>query len=202
MEKSISTEAPTFEEILHDSEFFFKCAASGIIKGFSKGSIVHQDQIEDLGQEIWMKCAQIKKIPTFESPGRAAAWIIRVSRNFTVDSLRKKNQRLENYAPNEEIFNLLENVPDQVEEETSNDVSAFLSLTEATVPENQWKVLEERIKAPNGKMVPFKHVAEKQKTGLDTALGRIRYCRLNVLKILADNPSFELPVQRKQMFKK
>ena len=151
----------------------------------------NQEQAEDFFQDIFIKIVVRLKNRQYEETGKFASWIMRIAHNHLVDHYRTS---LEGIIVSDEENGLdLQNSifissdatreKEIIDQQTLSEVKELIKL----LPDAQREVLKMRVYEE----LSFKEIAKKTTCSINTALGRMRYARLN-LRQLANKYGVEI----------
>lgn len=139
---------------------------------------------EDIFQETFIKVIQILKSEKYKEEDKFLPWVIRISRNMSIDYLRRA-KRIPTITgeSGEDIFRTLEiaeeNREDQIiSKQTTLSVRRLIEM----LPEEQKEVLVLRHYAD----LSFKEIAQVTHVSINTALGRMRYALNNLRKLILE----------------
>ncbi len=200
---------PTLESLLNeDISFLMEYAEKGIQNALKTRT--NPQFVKDLCQETWIRAHneyQKGKRPSFSTQGHAAAWCYRIAHNLTIDRIRKgKNELLNSAVSAESVSYALKTKESDAysSEEIINNIQFFLRKLQEAVSDEQWNIVKDRCNGTeSGKLTPHKEIAEKTGNSINTVLGRMRYLRKVVTKLLEEEyPYLELPVQTQVFLKK
>ena len=141
-----------------------------------------RDLADDIFQETFVKAITTIKQGRYNDLGKFSAWLYRIARNLAVDSFRaeKNESALSTDNADYDILNRRE-----LAEDTIEDVMVGLQIEEDLrrlideLPEVQREVLNLRYY----KELSFKEIAELTGVSINTALGRMSYAILNLLRL-------------------
>jgi RNA polymerase sigma-70 factor (ECF subfamily) len=145
--------------------------------------IVHNKDItDDIFQETFVKAIMTIRQSRYVSNGKFSAWITRIAHNLIIDYYRQEKSE-NSMSTDDEDINLLNNkelsegtIEDTlVELQTYSDIRSLIK----ELPKSQREVLIMRYY----KGLSFKEIADITGTGLNTALGRMRYAILNIRRM-------------------
>jgi RNA polymerase sigma-70 factor (ECF subfamily) len=137
---------------------------------------------EDIFQETFIKIINTLKQGNYNEEGKFVGWAIRVSRNLTIDYMRKiKRDVTITDSEGNDIFNHIiiaeENKEDKlIKQQTHKQLKELVNL----LPQEQKEVLVLR----HWGNLSFKEIAEITGVSINTALGRMRYALTNLRKIM------------------
>jgi RNA polymerase sigma-70 factor, ECF subfamily len=133
--------------------------------------------VDDLFQQTWMKV--VSKIDKYRDQQNFLAWVIRISRNLSIDHFRKEGRKkttsMEGVEPSTSGLSLpsagLEN----------SELGQAIALAVETLPQEQREVFVLR-----QQNVSFKEIAVIQETTLNTTLGRMHYAVNKLRSVLKE----------------
>lgn len=150
------------------------------------------DIADDIFQETFVKVITNIRQGKYVDTGKFSAWLMRIAHNIIIDHFRqiKSEKTVSTDDENSPILNNAELAEASIEESMVNtqihdDIRRIIDA----LPDNQREVLQMRFYQG----LSFKEIAEATGTGINTALGRMRYAILN-MKRLADANHIELTV--------
>ena len=123
--------------------------------------------VDDLFQQTWMKV--VKKLDAYQDQQNFLAWVIRISRNLSIDHFRKEGKKkMTSMDAVEPVAASGLSLPSSglVNEE----LGAAIAKAVETLPDEQREVFVLR-----QQNVSFKEIAVIQDTTLNTTLGRMHY---------------------------
>ena len=140
---------------------------------------------EDLFQDVFIKIIDTLKNKRYTEEGKFLPWALRIAHNLCVDYFRKvKRTPAIKTSDDQDIFeviNVTQEAPDQklMRGESHDKVRRMLDL----LPEEQREIIVLRHYAN----LSFKEIAEITNCSINTALGRMRYCLINLRKMMTEN---------------
>ena len=147
---------------------------------------------DDIFQDTFLKIIRTIKAGAYKEEGKFIQFAMRIAHNLVIDHFRKSNRLPMADSVNNE-YSIIDNLKytdrsiedEMIEEQVYGDLRKMIDL----LPDEQKEVLNMRMYAD----MSFKEIAEATGTGINTALGRMRYAILN-MKRLADANHIELTV--------
>ena len=147
--------------------------------------IKNEDIANDIFQETFVKAILTIKQGRYTENGRFPAWISRIAHNLIIDHYRQEKSENVQSADIEEIdvFNRKDLCEDTIEDiiiadQIRDDVKYLIEL----LPELQREVLKMRYY----QNLSFKEIAEITGVSINTALGRMRYARINLRRLASE----------------
>ncbi len=151
-----------------------------------------RDLANDIFQETFVKVITTIRQGRYVESGKFSAWLTRIAHNLIIDHFRQeKGERTVSADESDgNILNRAELCEPCVEDNMSelqlhDDVRRIIEA----LPEAQRDVLKMRFYRD----MSFKEIAEAMGTGINTALGRMRYALINMRRIASEN-NIELTV--------
>ncbi len=145
-----------------------------------------RDLADDIFQETFIKAITTIRQGRYSDMGKFSAWLYRIARNLAVDSFRA--EKGENVVSADDAdYDVLNRR--ELAEDTIEDVMVDLQIEEDLrrlvdrLPDVQRQVLEMRYYQD----LSFKEIAEITGVSINTALGRMRYAILNLLRMAKEN---------------
>ena len=141
---------------------------------------------EDLFQDVFIKVILTLKEKKYNEEGKFLPWVLRISHNLIIDHFRVTNKTKiinESSGQNEDynIFDFVKVSELSIEDIMINEqINQDLKKLIDELSEDQKEVLELRFY----KGLSFKEIAEETNVGINTALGRMRYAILNLIKLI------------------
>ncbi|MBT3192733.1 MAG: sigma-70 family RNA polymerase sigma factor [Verrucomicrobia bacterium] len=140
--------------------------------GYILNMIGNTGDADEIFQNAWMKV--IRKIGLYRH-GNFFGWLVRITHNVVIDSIRKRKPTVSLDAESEEGGSLGDVLPDDGPSPHDNsqnrDLGEMVKKAVATLPDEQKEVFLLRTKAE----LPFKEIAKIQGTSINTALARMQY---------------------------
>lgn len=152
----------------------------GFIMKYVKDSSIADDILQKTYYKILTKIDDV-----YTEQGKFSRWAFRIARNNCIDYIRKQKKFVDMesslMADDKSFFDIMEGEFTQPDDETENkDYYEALHKCIEKLPEEQKIVLILRIYYD----MPFKEIAEHTDVSINTALGRMRYARINLEKYL------------------
>lgn len=150
------------------------------------------DVANDIFQETFMKVITTIRQGKYVDTGKFSAWLMRIAHNLIIDHFRQEKAEKTISADTEDstILNDARLSQDSIEDDmVSTQLHEDVRRIIEALPEPQRDVL--RMRFYQG--MSFKEIAEATGTGINTALGRMRYAILNMRR-LAEANHIELTV--------
>lgn len=150
------------------------------------------DVANDIFQETFMKVITTIRQGKYVDTGKFSAWLMRIAHNLIIDHFRqeKAEKTISADAEDSTIHNDARYAEDSIEDDmVSTQLHEDVRRIIDALPEPQRDVL--RMRFYQG--MSFKEIAEATGTGINTALGRMRYAILNMRR-LAEANHIELSV--------
>lgn len=150
------------------------------------------DLANDIFQETFVRVITNIRQGKYVDTGKFSAWLMRIAHNMIIDHFRqaKAEKTISTDEESSTVLNCAELAEASIEDcmvntQIHDDVRRIIDA----LPENQREVLKMRFYQG----LSFKEIAEATGTGINTALGRMRYAILN-MKRLAEANHIELTV--------
>lgn len=150
------------------------------------------DAANDIFQETFMKVITTIRQGKYVDAGKFSAWLMRIAHNLIIDHFRqeKAEKTISADAEDSTVLNDASLAQESIEDDMvatqlQEDVRRIINA----LPEAQREVLQMRFYQG----MSFKEIAEATGTGINTALGRMRYAILNMRR-LAEANHIELTV--------
>lgn len=146
----------------------------------------NREEAEDALQEVWLK--SVKQKDAYKEQGQFSSWIYRIAHNHCLDCLRKKGVRTDDneIVEDEEGFNYLDQIaspgPTPFESLMEKEFSFHLDNEVAQLP----ALIREVYILRAVHDVPFKEIAEIQKSPLGTVLSRMHQALKRLQPLLED----------------
>ena len=148
-----------------------------------------KDIAEDIFQETFFKVINTLKMGKYDEEGKFLYWVLRISHNLIVDSMRKNKKMptistVKSVSGEEvDIFSVL-NIPSQDSGTPylSSDSKQNLRKLIRCLPEKQREVVVMR----HYYDMSFIEIAERIDVSRNTALGRMRYALINLRKMMVE----------------
>ncbi len=151
-----------------------------------------RDLANDIFQETFVKVITTIRQGRYVESGKFSAWLTRIAHNLIIDHFRqeKSERTVSADDPDGNILNRAELCEPCVEDSLSStqlhkDVRRIIEA----LPEAQREVLKMRFYRD----MSFREIADAMGTGINTALGRMRYALINMRRIASEN-NIELTV--------
>lgn len=139
---------------------------------------------EDLFQEVFIKIIEKLRSSNYNEEGKFLHWALRISHNLCVDFFRKKMGKPTISGDSTNLFELVEICSDSADKRiVTLQVYEKVRVMLDALPHEQREVLILRHFAD----LSFKEIAQLTNTGINTALGRMRYGLLNLRKMMEEN---------------
>jgi RNA polymerase sigma-70 factor (ECF subfamily) len=142
--------------------------------------------VEDILQDTFIKVFQSIKAGKYSENGKFISWVMRITHNLIIDHFRmiKQMNTISNDNYESDLFNLKRLAEDNIEDDMIKlqihlDVRKMISHLD----EDQKEVIILKYNAG----LSFKEIANITKVSINTALGRMRYALINMLKIIEEN---------------
>ncbi|WP_306644141.1 RNA polymerase sigma factor SigZ [Sanyastnella coralliicola] len=131
---------------------------------------VHQDEVEDLLQDVFMKIHQ--KVHTVREHDRIESWVFQITRNAIIDHYRTKRQNT----------SLTVDIPERMEEESSVDFSPCIQplLTQLSTEDQK---LISRVNLEGGSQ---KAIAEELGIGYSALKSRVQRARQRLKDVFVE----------------
>lgn len=152
-----------------------------------------EDTANELTQQTYYKFLT-KVDDLYEERGKLKSWIMRIAYNNCIDYFRSEQKfaDVSESSEDEDIVDFFENM-----EAESNPEERFVKEQNAGIlykaiqnlSEEQREVVMMRMQYE----MPFKEIAEMQDVSINTALGRMRYARINLEKIIENMDGEDVP---------
>lgn len=154
------------------------------------------DLSNDILQDVFIKV--INKMDNhYTDQGKWLGWVMRIAHNATIDHFRKQkklsdvNVAVDSSCNHNDYFdNIISDVSNPQEDMESKEISNRLLRFVSRLPKEQREVIVLRVFYE----MPFKEIAMMMNTSINTALGRMRYARVNLLKMLKDFEEREINI--------
>ena len=148
-------------------------------------TIKNQPLAEDLFQETFIKVIQSLRSGKYRDNGRFLSWVIRIAHNLIIDHFRKEKQM--NSVSNDDsvvdLFNSKKLSDDNIEELIVNSqIKAEIRALINELPDDQREVV--LLRHYGG--LSFKEIADQTDVSINTALGRMRYALINLIKLIKE----------------
>lgn len=150
------------------------------------------DIADDIFQETFVKVITNIRQRRYVDTGKFSAWLMRIAHNIIIDHFRqiKVEKTVSTDDENSILLNSVDLAESSIEDcmvntQLLDDIRRIIDA----LPDNQREVLQMRFYQG----LSFKEIAEATGTGINTALGRMRYAILN-MKRLAETNHIELTV--------
>lgn len=152
-----------------------------------------KDTANELTQQTYYKFLT-KVDNVYEERGKLKSWIMRIAHNNCIDYFRsqKKFADVSRSGDDDESMNFFENMEadhDPEEELIKREDSGILYKAIEKLSEEQREVAIMRMQYE----MPFKEIAEMQDVSINTALGRMRYARMNLETIIENMDGEDVP---------
>jgi len=138
---------------------------------------------EDIFQDVFIRIIDTVRSGRYTDEGKFLPWAMRIAHNLCVDHFRKvKRTPVIKTGDDQDIFEVLnfteENAEDRmIRSQSHHRVRTLLDQ----LPEDQREVIILRHYAD----MSFKEIARVTGCSINTALGRMRYCLINLRKMMA-----------------
>lgn len=172
---------------IEGKEFYFEVLLSRYkSKVFTTIYLIVKDRnvAEDLFQDTMIKVVNMIRSGKYNEEGKFLPWVIRIARNLAIDHFRKA-QRTPLQRENDEfdIFNTL-NMVESAEDGIIKDENVrYIKKLIQQLPDKQREVLIMRSYSD----LSFKEISEMTNVSINTALGRMRYALLNLIKLAKES---------------
>lgn len=136
---------------------------------------------EEIIQKTYVKV--ITNMDKYEEEGLFGAWIYTIAYNTTIDYIRK-NKKFIDTSSDYDNYDYFENIPFEHTPEDQMIGSETVDILEKCIDnlkDDQKEVIRRRI---DGEL--FKDIAVDMDSNINTTLGRMRYARHNIEKMLGD----------------
>lgn len=139
---------------------------------------------EDIFQDALMKAVFAMKSGSYNEEGKFLPWVMRIAHNLCIDHFRAK-KKMPIKRGNDE-YNPLDFVKDR--HLNAEQVAMKAEVLEvarkllAVLPDDQKEIVMMRIYFD----MSFKEIAEQLDISINTALGRMRYAKINLTKVIDD----------------
>ena len=152
------------------------------IYSFIYSKVFDKDVAEDVFQDTFIKVINSLKRGKYNEEGKFLPWVMRIAHNLVIDHFRKNN-RMPKFENNSD-FNIFSVLSDgslnaekaMIKGQVENDVKRLIE----ELPEDQKEVLKMRIYRD----MSFKEISQQTGVSINTALGRMRYARINLRKVI------------------
>lgn len=135
--------------------------------------------VDDIYQKTWMKV--IRNMKKYRENQKFSAWLFRIAHNCAMDFFRQR-KKVDDMVIEVDDADV---IPDAAGNPLrSMDREELTQALDAALPELPPEQREVFLLRQQG--VPFREIAEIQKTSVNTALGRMRYAALKLQSLLAD----------------
>lgn len=149
---------------------------------YIKRIVGDEDTANDIFQETFMKVITTIRQGKYVDTGKFSAWLMRIAHNLIIDSFRQKKSE-KTVSSDIEEYNVLNDASlsepsiedEMIYEQLNDDVRRIIEA----LPESQREVLKMRFYQG----MSFKEIADSMGTGINTALGRMRYAILNMRRL-------------------
>ena len=131
---------------------------------------------DDIYQQAWMRI--LDRLHTYREQQRFLAWAFRIAHNLAMDHFRRSQRR---QALESEVCEPREFKARPDAEAENRELREALAAALARLPVEQREVFLLRQQE-----IAFKDIARIQRTGINTALGRMRYAINNLRQLLAE----------------
>lgn len=139
-----------------------------------------RDIAEDLAQDLWLKSFLEIRKGSLVRYDNVPGWFVKMSRNLSLDYLRKQKK-----MPREPLYEYtaqtsVSYTADEyiIRQEAEEQYDRIISQ----IPEEQRFVLERRVDPKN--RISFEELSSETGLNINTLRGRMRYARVNMLKLL------------------
>ena len=152
---------------------------------FIYSKVQDREITEDVFQDTFIKVIRTLKLGNYNEQGKFLPWVMRISHNLIIDHFRKSNRmRSFKNTADFDIFSVISDGSLNAEKQLIKDqvLSDVKELIEE-LPSEQKEVLVMRIY----KDMSFKEISENTGVSINTALGRMRYALINLMKIIEEN---------------
>ena len=158
--------------------------------GFLVGMVRDRQTANDLFQDTFLRVIQAmnKQRGSYEPQGRWLGWVLRIARNAALDHLRSR-KKFADVAPVDEddgasFWERLTDAeqPDAFDELHHQQITRELEALIERLPPEQREVVMLRHEGD----LTFREIAEITEVSINTALGRMRYARINLRKMIDD----------------
>ena len=152
------------------------------IFNFIYSKVLDRYTSEDIFQETFMKVIKTLKRGLYNEEGKFLPWVMRISHNLIIDYFRK-NKRLPMFDNCEsfDIFSILkDDIPNAENNMIDKQIKKDLVKIISELPKDQKNVIMMRLY----KNMSFKEIADISGVSINTALGRMRYAILNIIKLI------------------
>jgi len=138
---------------------------------------------EDVFQDVFIKIINTLRSSRYNDEGKFLLWALRISHNLCLDHFRKVNRTKSVASDETDIFEMIGSTTDaadvkMAQMQSHHQVRLMLNL----LPQDQREVIVLRHYAD----LSFKEIAELTNCSINTALGRMRYALINLLKIMVE----------------
>lgn len=144
---------------------------------------------DDLLQDTFVKIIQTLKKGGYREDGKFLLWAKRIAFNMTIDHFRAQAKKYRNFISlydeedNPAWDRIADLAPDAERHLMQQETLAKLEQLVAALPKKQQEILMMRYF--DG--MSFKEISDATGTGINTALGRVRYALLNLRKQIDEN---------------
>ena len=141
---------------------------------------------DDIFQETFVKVITNIRQRRYVDTGKFSAWLMRIAHNIIIDHFRQSKAEKTDSTDDENsiLLNSIDLAESSIEDcmvntQLLDDIRRIIDA----LPDNQREVLQMRFYQG----LSFKEIAEATGTGINTALGRMRYAILNMKRLAATN---------------
>ena len=155
-----------------------------------------KDTANELTQQTYYKFLT-KVDDVYEERGKLKSWIMRIAYNNCIDHFRsqKKYKDVSKSSEDDDIVDFFENMEadeDPEEQLVKQQDAGILYKAIQELSEEQREVVMMRMQYE----MPFKEIAEMQDISINTALGRMRYARINLESIIENMEPEDVPEEQ------
>ncbi len=137
---------------------------------------------EDLIQDIFIKIIGNLKLGKYNDEGKFLPWALRIAHNYCVDHFRKvKRTPTIKTSDDQDLFEIIKHTDHPADykmtrSQSHRDIQELVDL----LPEEQREIIVLRHYAN----LSFKEIAQMTNCSINTALGRMRYGLINLIKMM------------------
>ena len=173
----IKGEESCFEKLIHRHKN----------KVFAYISLYIRDQAlaEDIFQDTFLKVIQSVKSGKYADNGKFISWVMRIAHNLIIDHFRRIKQMntISNDNYESDLFNSKSFAEDNVEDDIiKGQIKKDIRNMISHLPDYQREVVILRHYAG----LSFKEIADITDVSINTALGRMRYALINMMRIMVE----------------
>ena len=155
------------------------------VRDYIRMMVGDADVAADIAQETFIKAVSVIDEGRYTDSGKFQSWILRIAHNKALDYFRaqKNNNSVSESSAGYNVLGTMKYADRSVEdsmisEQISADVRALVEL----LPDEQREVVKLRYYSD----LSFKEIAEQTGVSINTALGRMRYALINLLRMIQE----------------